>query len=1263
MTIKTLLAHVTKCLVSSCLKTARACRWGAKVPGPAVLRFLVLTFLASSFFLTTQADIPSQVSPIGLGMGGFSYWSFSPFCNALLTGGDWIEYGANDWGSTVKFYNTDGSPNPQYDENGYPKFLNSGKKLRVLLWPYDASPGNRPAAWPDRAARTGKGKWLLTWKGKADIRLNGGTFVPAESSGGESGLLVDGRRIYQVTNANYGGHINIEAIDASQPVTEIKAWLPDPADPDHKTLEGGFWHPFLLQEFSSMNHLRLMDWGETNASPQQDWKDRRLPGRYNQNGVLNRRAPAPSQDGNRGTGMAWEHMIGLANAAHKDIWICIPHLATDDYVTRLAGLIRYGSDGVDPYPGPQASPLYPPLDPGLKVWVEYSNEIWSSGWSFAQGDWAQAQGNAQGISKAKFNARRFAQVWSLMQQTLGGSERLVRVAAVFTAVSSYTNEFLTELKSYGPTLTPSVKVDAVAPTTYFGNGIQDWVYEQARHARSTNSPWFLGTSDFNDGGTLKPVSVDKNDPYWTSSKFREDQSAAFRELKRRMFSGSSAEGGGPDATGDLGGFSSSLRADVTSILGEDVPLIAYEGGPSIYTDYLDGGDPRDDGLTTFMEALNRNPAFPEIYRAQMNAARSKGLLINALFVDQGGWGKYGQWSHFEYMGQAESEAIKWTAARQTAQDIQGIRPGGLKAVKTRPTFDRSSKLPDLSYGSDYSQDITGIGGDVGVGNSLRTQVVSSLLVAGLTASNVEGQPGRVRVSGRPVEGGVNYLYLRVNDDDGDAEWKIFSFYVTGAPGVLLDTDLSGSFSAASGLPSKKVLTLDPTISFSGLDRGLPFSSGGGSARSGVDGIGVRTWDSTSGIFFSVDQGSATDSDSTLASAIKDKEYFTFTLGPFAGNRMNLRGARLTLTWVRSEYHSARHIAVFTSLSGFNEGQQIFTSTSTPNAGAESTELITLPDTPAYESLTGPVELRLYFYGSQYAHRATLRGIKLEEQAVTLAPLNSTSSFKNVSIRARSAGGAEVLTLGFVLSGTGMKRMLIRAVGPTLTSFDVPGALADPLMTLNQIIDGKGLVRAQNDDWSTPSNHEQIASTARDLGAFALSLGSKDAALLLDLAPGIYTVEGRGADATPGVVLLELYEADASQTTSRVVNLSARAFVGKGTDNIVPGFVIGGTGQRRVLVRAVGPSLSHFGVPDILADPQYVLYHIENRVPSPLERIDDWQNRLLVSTVGNSVGAFPLDGSSRDAARMVTLDPGIYTVETSGVSDSTGIALVEVYEVP
>lgn len=948
---------------------------------PLTARLLRAALLSVGLAVLAQADVPTQLKPVGLGLGRYNYYSSGPFSNTMLTGTGWLEFAPNKFGDSVFFYNTDGTPNPQFNARGLPNYLNPGLSLRLLMWPYSVNPADAPATWPAKGG-TGAGKWVITWKGDADVRLRNATFIAAESSGASSGALVDGRRVYLMDAANPKAEIIVPAVNT--PLTDLKVWMPDPLDPTNQSLEnsGSLWHSDFLANLSEMDSqfLRFMDWGATNASPVQDWSDRRPPDFALQTGVLNRRKPVTGSTGDRFTGIAYEHMVALANATNHDLWICVPHMATDAFVTNLANLIRYGSDGVNPYTSTQTAPVYPPLNANLKVWVEYSNEIWSSGYSFPQGNWAQEQADTLGITKPQFNARRFSQVWSIFQQQFGGSARIVRVAAIFTSSDSYTLPFLTELRDYGPTLSPAVEPDVVAPTTYFGNGIQDWVYEQANLTRGTADQWFLTDQDFvynTTTGATRPVSVpvSASEPYWASPELAAQQSATFDEWRRRIFSQSTEEGGGPDATGTGGGFDSTRRDDILSIFGHRLPIVSYEGGPSLYTDYMDSrGESRDDGITAFINTLNRLSEFQDIYRIHLNMARSKGLATHGLFTDVGPFGASGQWGHREYPDQPFSEAVKWVAVSDWANDMAFIRDID-DPVGSVPSFVTPGTLPVGQYQTPYSHEIEVTGGDYLSGGAPHIEVIGSLMDPGLTLEPVAGDPWHYRVAGMPSQGGWNYFYLRVNDDDGDAAWQVYSFYIVGGPDMLIEADLGGAFAGASDLPKDDTLAISPSVSWSGLDIGEAYSQTGGSAI-GTDGRGVNVFADTDGILFSVSQGTGTKADSTLASAITDNEYWKFTVTPNAGTVLNLRKAEFHLTWVRTDYHAPRNIAVMTSVGGFAEGDAIYLLPSMPAKGVVSDVVFTLPDSADYENLTAPVEFRLYFYGSQYAHKAELLGLKL-----------------------------------------------------------------------------------------------------------------------------------------------------------------------------------------------------------------------------------------------------------------------------------------------
>ncbi len=263
----------------------------------------------------------------------------------------------------------------------------------------------------------------------------------------------------------------------------------------------------------------------------------------------------------------------------------------------------------------------------------------------------------------------------------------------------------------------------------------------------------------------------------------------------------------------------------------------------------------------------------------------------------------------------------------------------------------------------------------------------------------------------------------------------------------------------------------------------------------------------------------------------------------------------------------------------------------------------------------------------------------------------TARLVNIATRVAVGGAAGTPIPGFVLSGTGIKSMLVRAVGPTLAGFGVGGVLADPRLSL---VSGATTV-STNDNWLAAD-----AATMGAVGAFALAAGSKDAALVASLSPGAYTAPVAATDGGGGVALLEVYDASNS-TAASVVNASTRAYVGTGDNVLIPGFVIGGTGTLRLLIRAVGPTLTSFGVTGALVDPTITLY----RGTTALATNDNWSsaaNAAEIASTAVAVGAFALASGSRDAAILTTLEPGAYSAIISGVGNTTGTALMELYAV-
>lgn len=272
-----------------------------------------------------------------------------------------------------------------------------------------------------------------------------------------------------------------------------------------------------------------------------------------------------------------------------------------------------------------------------------------------------------------------------------------------------------------------------------------------------------------------------------------------------------------------------------------------------------------------------------------------------------------------------------------------------------------------------------------------------------------------------------------------------------------------------------------------------------------------------------------------------------------------------------------------------------------------------------------------------------------------------------------------LIAGFVISPGGPKMVLIRAVGPSLQSLGVTGALANPTL---RVFNSNRTRAWQSDDWqSTPqylaltptgatallanyTNVRDATLAAREAGAFPLTARSRDAALVLVLPPGNYTAQVTpSGNSAAGTALVEVYELTTTQTNPRLTNLSTRGTVST-TDSLTAGFVVTG-GPKRVLLRAIGPTLAAVGLPatSLLRDPKLAVFDAAGVQVAQNDNWSDAPNASTQATFRASLGAFALPAASKDAEAMLTLNPGAYTILVSSVDGTAGTALVEVYTEP
>jgi copper binding plastocyanin/azurin family protein len=274
---------------------------------------------------------------------------------------------------------------------------------------------------------------------------------------------------------------------------------------------------------------------------------------------------------------------------------------------------------------------------------------------------------------------------------------------------------------------------------------------------------------------------------------------------------------------------------------------------------------------------------------------------------------------------------------------------------------------------------------------------------------------------------------------------------------------------------------------------------------------------------------------------------------------------------------------------------------------------------------------------------------------------TTSILSNISTRSFVQTVDNVMIGGFIVQGTQPKTVIIRAIGPELTPFGVPNVLADPTLDLHN---GAGTMIASNNNWQTTIIGGII--TADQVSAIQNSghapTESSESAIIATLSPGNYTAIVRGVNNSTGNALVEVYDIS-PENTSILVNISTRSFVQTVDNVMIGGFIVQGTESKRVIIRAIGPELIPFGVPNVLADPTLDLH---NGAGTMIASNNNWQTTIIggiitadqVSAIQNS-GHAPTESS--ESAIIATLPPGNYTAIVRGVNNSTGNALVEVYD--
>lgn len=258
-----------------------------------------------------------------------------------------------------------------------------------------------------------------------------------------------------------------------------------------------------------------------------------------------------------------------------------------------------------------------------------------------------------------------------------------------------------------------------------------------------------------------------------------------------------------------------------------------------------------------------------------------------------------------------------------------------------------------------------------------------------------------------------------------------------------------------------------------------------------------------------------------------------------------------------------------------------------------------------------------------------------------APNPSTGQPLNIATRMSVQTGDNVLIAGFIVTGPSgsIKKVLIRGMGPSLAQFGVAGTLPDPFLELHKP-DGSVV---SNDNW-------QQGDTSQIPNGFAPN-DSRESVLVATLTPGNYSAVVKDAHGETGIGIAELYDLD-STSAAKLVNISTRGFINTGDDVMIGGFIIGGNEPAKILVRAIGPTLTDFGVQGALADPTLELHDANGSTISN----DDWRETQESEIIATTIPP----NKDREPAILATLVPGNYTAIVRGKNSTTGIGLVEAY---
>jgi Secretion system C-terminal sorting domain len=497
------------------------------------LRSIIIIVL----FISVVSAQPSR-APLGINLSPVVDWSTElPFVDIFKSARAWIPQEANGWN-----WNTGSILHVRSD--GWIAFLDSGQAAGTVMTM------NINGHYPG-------GTYTCLYDGAGDLRFEWDAAEISRSSG---------RILLNVTPSNSGIHMKIVATDSSNPIRNIRVIMPG----FENSYQSQPFNPVFLNRLDKFDVIRFMDWENTNNSPVQNWSDRATPSLVSQ---------AYPQ------GVALEYMIKLANTLHANPWFCIPHQATDAYVTAFATMVRDS------------------LDPSLKAYIEYSNEVWNG--IFSQGSYAQSHGLALGLSANSFEAQlrfyslRSVQVFTIFSSVFGGNNRLVRVLAS----------------------------QSVNPWT--GTTVMDWDNASSHADVYAVAPYF--------GGFLGQPGLESHVRQMSVNEVLDSCAA---DIVRQMVD---------------------TKTNENNAESRGLKLVCYESGQGLVGG---NGVENDTTVTNLFIAANRHPRMKDLYLDYIARWNSLGGSVMNIFNFVGQPSKFGSYGILEWIDQDTALAPKYSAAKE-----------------------------------------------------------------------------------------------------------------------------------------------------------------------------------------------------------------------------------------------------------------------------------------------------------------------------------------------------------------------------------------------------------------------------------------------------------------------------------------------------------------------------------------------------------------------------------------------------------------------